>query len=1049
MADYINGVLQDDGSGGSAADWAGVGRPFPFRELDAVPADGMSVGAVVVINQDIASGISDLVDTDGTTTITSLDAWDVIQWNGTRWKRIGNIEDNPLTTLTVSGDDLTATLKDGTTIDVTLPSPHPVEREQKAESLTFVGSTSDDAESADIELAASGHLTTEYNVGVGGILEATAGATTFRFLRAGIYFVKWSGTIDLDGSGNNVSRNLPSIRFYSGGTLSESIDGHYERGGRNNRSNRVLFGVGVLIVPANNTDYSVRTINNFPDANDGDIDPGQKLTFYQLGVKGDTGSPTDGVDLVRMLEGLPSADQFSYNFLSDRPFIPRFGVGNALPTSPAPRDGDWYFFNADSDEDQTWTTLEGGTSGEALAGDVAYYDTDTWVEMGSLIRHPVATPTNARDHGSNTIYQWSPRILGFLVADLIAINNRYSVEGIAAITDNPDTVRLLTDLDRAAPNELFRFAADALNIPRRLAGYGYTGEDRQTVTLLEDGKTYHRHIELSLSGFMASPIITSHSHADFATDLNTVAANTVAGFGNTAANTPPDLPDDFGVVARIDDHLFAMSGGRWFHKPVSGTIWTEGVGELPPGTPFLRNVNDIRFGDVRLGNVATEGRPIALLLDAFAMIYTGASVQLYHANSAGVTIYTRTGIASRGTWREDSLIDGDVVFDHGLRTYALGTDPLEDGQWRRVSDTQIDVRENSDNRLTIVSGQLALNGFTYDVTVSPQADNVVRLTPTDGGTFDSDLSTGQLILRRPSTLLSKRHADILYEPREMPASGDDSTVTVVSPNLIQLTQWQRRTGGSPVPPIAVVRVDDDGNYVNFPDVGSGWSDRPPLGDDPLFSSSGTLVRADASSPWVFQGWGRVEAIAASRVRFYNADTNTYDDTYSSYATSMQIWSSHNQAWESIPLTSDFSLAEVGIPTSGGVIVTPPNIRLQDISRLRFDVSHGYRRGSDDLPMRIFAGDAYESVTSWGTATVANQYTKNNNTVLVMWNYWGICSVMKYGRNIPLGDSNNHGGVFINIYEFNNSLHRMTFFDAYGVALGGGGFGSYVRILAET
>ena len=193
---------------------------------DAVQTPQIQDGAVT--QDKLASGVGGSVADGGITT--------------------AKLADGAVTTPKVADAAITATkLASG------LVTPFDGSPESRAESVTLQAKASvhfPDYSTA-INIAATNPITVEYGGGDAEILSGTAGTGSLTVLKAGVYVLKWRGSVDV-----SIARPIPTLNIYNNtdtigtDTPITSISAAYIR---YNLSNVDFVAVGLLVVPADNT----------------------------------------------------------------------------------------------------------------------------------------------------------------------------------------------------------------------------------------------------------------------------------------------------------------------------------------------------------------------------------------------------------------------------------------------------------------------------------------------------------------------------------------------------------------------------------------------------------------------------------------------------------------------------------------------------------------------------------------------------------------------------------------------------------------------------
>ena len=230
---------------------------------DSLPSDAVQ-GSNVVFLEAVASGLS-WKDFDGTNRPGSAEKGDVAQRvilnNNLEWVYLGNIGTPDASSLA-----LLAARVERVAFDA----------------VSQVGSTRKDAPIQ----SSNGIAVAHGNAGL-SVLGSATGANAFTVLNRGVYICRFSGSMDMRGSGTR--RVTPKFILTSGGTDVLEVIGHYHRTS-NNENNRHFNGMGMLIVPTNNYVVSVQAVNNLTaDAGTFNLDDGWRLDVAPIGVKGDKG----------------------------------------------------------------------------------------------------------------------------------------------------------------------------------------------------------------------------------------------------------------------------------------------------------------------------------------------------------------------------------------------------------------------------------------------------------------------------------------------------------------------------------------------------------------------------------------------------------------------------------------------------------------------------------------------------------------------------------------------------------------------------------------
>ena len=167
---------------------------------------------------------------------------------------------------------------------------------QRAESITFQAVTTNvdfNTDASPIATAPTTPIAVEYGTGDAEMVSIeTSGGSAITIAKAGIYAVRWAGTIDV-----SESRPIPGLDIYENAdtvgtdTPLGRITSEYHR---TTNSDQFLDTHGTLIIPADNTVIkvvpTVRMPNLSSDVSAYTVDAGSVLTVHRFGVKGDAGA---------------------------------------------------------------------------------------------------------------------------------------------------------------------------------------------------------------------------------------------------------------------------------------------------------------------------------------------------------------------------------------------------------------------------------------------------------------------------------------------------------------------------------------------------------------------------------------------------------------------------------------------------------------------------------------------------------------------------------------------------------------------------------------
>ena len=268
--------------------------------------------------------------------------------------------------------------------------------------------------------------------------------------------------------------------------------------------------------------------------------------------------------------------------------------------------------------------------------------------------------------------------------------------------------------------------------------------------------------------------------------------------------------------------------------------------------------------------------------------------------------------------------------------------------------------------------------------------------------------------------------------------------SVVTPNIIQLTQWLYSPTQPAIPPTPNYDATL-GRFTNFPS--SGWAPSVPIGASahPLWLATSLTIR-HTDGTWHSQAWTIVNA-GSSTIEFYNLVTQTWEDAPSANTSDIRIWEI-GSGWRTIGVKSRHTLLAPTAVVENTDKMNVVNVRIADIDQLGFEIIRQNNRWYCDIPMNVVASDGADIPVD-GSIPADQERNRFNSTITIKFGEDGYADafITRANSGAVYHNSAYNGGVFLNLFKnASDELVTAKFAWTFGIASSGS---PTVRIIAVT